>query len=162
MVNYLINLLLFVISSLYYYINLRSSINFCLFSGDSYLSLGIHKQPSRRVLRKRFSENMQQIFRRTPIEITLQHGCSVNLLHIFRTPFLKNISGRLLLGISVSDPKFFILLSTALELSYSEVFETFVFFSAVLLLINSLVLMLFFELLLFEAVLRASIADSLA
>ena len=32
------------------------------------------------------------------IEITLRHGCSsVNLLHIFRTPFLKNTSGWLLL-----------------------------------------------------------------
>ena len=32
------------------------------------------------------------------IDIALQHGCSsVNLLHIFRTPFLKNTSGRLLL-----------------------------------------------------------------
>ena len=32
------------------------------------------------------------------IEITLQYGCSpVNLLHIFRTPFLKNTSGGLLL-----------------------------------------------------------------
>ena len=32
------------------------------------------------------------------IEITLRHGCSpVNLLHIFRTPFFKNISGWLLL-----------------------------------------------------------------
>ena len=32
------------------------------------------------------------------IEITLRHRCSlVNLLHIFRTPFLTNISGRLLL-----------------------------------------------------------------
>ena len=32
------------------------------------------------------------------IEITPRHGCSpVNLLHIFRTPFLKNTSGRLLL-----------------------------------------------------------------
>ena len=32
------------------------------------------------------------------IEITLRHGCSpVNLLHIFRTTFLKNTSGRLLL-----------------------------------------------------------------
>ena len=32
------------------------------------------------------------------IEIALRHGYSpVNLLHIFRTPFLKNISGRLLL-----------------------------------------------------------------
>ena len=32
------------------------------------------------------------------IEITLWHGCSaVNLLHIFRTPFPKNTSNRLLL-----------------------------------------------------------------
>ena len=32
------------------------------------------------------------------IEITFQHGCPlVNLLHIFRTPFPKNIYGRLLL-----------------------------------------------------------------
>ena len=32
------------------------------------------------------------------IEITLRHGCSpLTLLNIFRTPFLKNISGRLLL-----------------------------------------------------------------
>ena len=32
------------------------------------------------------------------IEIALRHGCSpVNLLHIFRTPFLTNTSGRLLL-----------------------------------------------------------------
>ena len=34
------------------------------------------------------------------IEIALRHGCSlVNLLHIFRTPFLKTTSGGLLLGI---------------------------------------------------------------
>ena len=33
------------------------------------------------------------------IEITLRHGCSpVNLLHIFKTPFLKNTSGGLLLS----------------------------------------------------------------
>ena len=33
-------------------------------------------------------------------EITLRYGCSpVYLLHIFRTPFLKNISGRLLLDL---------------------------------------------------------------
>ena len=36
-------------------------------------------------------------------EITLRHGCShVNLLHIFRTPFLKNTFGWLLLLISTS------------------------------------------------------------
>ena len=59
------------------------------------------------------SENMQQSYRRTPmprcdfnkvallcnfIEIALRHGCSpVNLLHIFRTPFLRNTSKGLLL-----------------------------------------------------------------
>ena len=38
------------------------------------------------------------------IEITLWHGCSpVNLLHIFRAVFLKNISRRLLLTIIISD-----------------------------------------------------------
>ena len=61
------------------------------------------KQPSRGVLWKRCSENMQQIYKRTPmpecdfnkvasnfIEIALRHGRSpVNLLHIFKTPFLK-------------------------------------------------------------------------
>ena len=71
----------------------------------------LQKQPSRRVLRKKCSENMQQIYRRRPIrkcgfktfqsnfiEIALRHGCSpVNLLHNFRTPFLKNTSGWLLL-----------------------------------------------------------------
>ena len=61
-------------------------------------------QPPIGVPRKRCSENMQQIYRRTSIpkcdfnkvallcnfiEITLRHGCfPVNLLHIFRTPFL--------------------------------------------------------------------------
>ena len=55
------------------------------------------KTPSRHVLRKRCSKNMQQIC--NFIEITLQHGCStVNLLHIFRTPFHENISGGLLLS----------------------------------------------------------------
>ena len=59
----------------------------------------IQKQSSRGVPRKRCSKNMQHIYRRTPIlkcdcnfiEIALRHGCSpVNLLHIFRTPSLKN------------------------------------------------------------------------
>ena len=60
--------------------------------------------------RKRCSENMQQIFRRTPIlkcyfnkvakqpEITLWCRYSpVNSLHIFRKSFCKNTSGRMLL-----------------------------------------------------------------
>ena len=35
------------------------------------------------------------------IEITPRHGCSpVNLLHIFKTPIVKNTSGRLLLFLS--------------------------------------------------------------
>ena len=74
------------------------------------------KQPSRGVLRKRCSENMQQIYRRKPmgkcyfnkvakqsnfIEITLRHRCSpVNLMHIFRTLFHKNTYGWLLLYFS--------------------------------------------------------------
>ena len=76
------------------------------------------KQPSRGVLRKRYSENMQQIYRRTPmpmcdlnkvalqyfIEITLRHGYSpVNFLIIFRTPFPKNTSWWLLLTFGRGD-----------------------------------------------------------
>ena len=83
----------------------------------------VQKQSPRGVPTKTCSENMQQIYRRTPmpmcdfnkvalhvywnqtsawvssfIKIILRHVCSpVKLLHIFRTPFLKNISGRLLL-----------------------------------------------------------------
>ena len=56
----------------------------------------IRKQRPRGVLRKKCFENMQQIYRRTPIpmclfEIMLRYWRSpVNLLHIFRTPFTKN------------------------------------------------------------------------
>ena len=71
----------------------------------------LQEQPLRCVLRKRCSENMQQIYRRQPcrsaisikllckfIEIELQHGCSsVNFLHIFGRPFPRNTSGWLLL-----------------------------------------------------------------
>ena len=41
LVCYLKNLLFFDIPLLYYYINLRSWIIFCLSAGDTYLSLGI-------------------------------------------------------------------------------------------------------------------------
>ena len=52
------------------------------------------KHLSRGVLKIRCSKNMLCNF----IEITLRHGCCpVKLLYIFRTPFPKNTSGRLLL-----------------------------------------------------------------
>ena len=46
------------------------------------------KQPSRGVLRKSRSKNIEQIYRSVIFETALRrHGCSpVNLLHIFRTP----------------------------------------------------------------------------
>ena len=61
------------------------------------------KQTSSDVIRKRCSETMQQIYRRTPMpkcdfEIALRHGCSpINLVHIFRTTFPRNTSGWLFL-----------------------------------------------------------------
>ena len=64
------------------------------------------KQPFRGVLIKRCFENIQQVYRKTPIPKCdfnkvakqLRHGCSaVNLLHIFRTPFPKNTFEWLLL-----------------------------------------------------------------
>ena len=62
----------------------------------NFFSWTSQQQFSKDVLRKRCSENMQQIYMKTPIpkwdfnfiEITLRHGCSpVNMLHIFRAPF---------------------------------------------------------------------------
>ena len=75
------------------------------------LANSIHKQPPRGVPRKRCSRNMQQIYRRAPMlklqsnftKITLRHGFSlVNLLHIFRIPFLNTFS-------SVNNVKIFFL-----------------------------------------------------
>ena len=69
----------------------------------------VQKQPSIGVLKKRCSENIQQNYRRTPMSKRdfnnaakqLRHRCSpVNLLHIFRTPLLKNTYARLLLVVS--------------------------------------------------------------
>ena len=62
------------------------------------------KHPYRSMIfRRRCSENMPQIYKRTPMpkcdfnKVAL-HGCSsVNLLHIFGTPFAKSTSARLLL-----------------------------------------------------------------
>ena len=84
------------------------------------LTIKIQKQSPIDVPGKRFSENMQQTYRRTfmPkcdfnrvalqlcnfIEIALRQGCSpINLLHIFRTPFLRNTSRWLLLNVGVTQ-----------------------------------------------------------
>ena len=65
------------------------------------------KQTFRGVHRKRCSENTQQIYRRTAmpklIGISIRHGCSVNLLHIFRTSIPKNTYGGLLLEFENSN-----------------------------------------------------------
>ena len=87
----------------------ENSLQPCL--RNAYFSCSIQKQPPRGVLRKRCSENMPKIYRRTPmpscrsaisirvqnnfIEIALRYGCSpINLLHIFRTFFLGTPLGR--------------------------------------------------------------------
>ena len=73
----------------------------------------MQKQLFRGVLRKRCSENMQQLYRTTPMpkcdfnkvetQLYLNHtstSCSpVKLLHTFRIPFPKGTFGRLLLDI---------------------------------------------------------------
>ena len=67
------------------------------------------KQPPRLVLTKMCSEKMLWNF----IEITFWHGCSsVNLLHIFRTRFYKNIYGGLLLDpyLKTKNKKHYVLL----------------------------------------------------
>ena len=74
----------------------------------------MQKQPPWGVPTKSCSENMHQIKGEHPcqsviliklqsnfIEITLRHGCSpVNLLYVFRTPFLKKTYGQPLLSMS--------------------------------------------------------------
>ena len=84
--------------------NLHPQKSLCLFRvlNTPLIQRYSEKQPSRGVLRKRCSENMQQIYRRTSLpkydfnKVALQLGrSSVNLQHIFRPSFPKNISGGL-------------------------------------------------------------------
>ena len=77
---------------------------YCLMLWKIVWSVCPQKHPSRGVLIKRCSENMQQIYWRKPMpeydfkKVAFWHGCSpVNLLRNFRTPFPKNTSGQLLL-----------------------------------------------------------------
>ena len=64
----------------------------------------VQKQPSRGVLRKRYSEILK-----IHSKFTGQHPCwsvisiKLNLLHIFRTPFPKKTYGRLLLSVVLVD-----------------------------------------------------------
>ena len=82
---------------------------FCLDFWTSFcklLQMNEQKQPSRGILRKSCSENMQQIYRLQSnfIEIALWHGCSpVNFLHICKTSFDRKTSGRLLLNGSMKN-----------------------------------------------------------
>ena len=82
-----------------------------LSSKETTLSTKMQKQPPRGVPRKSVLKICSKFVREHPyrgvisiklfcnfIEITLRHGCSpVNLLHICRTSFRKNTSGRRLL-----------------------------------------------------------------
>ena len=87
-------------------INLLAPQGFILGPTLFLLNIKDQKLPSKGVLNKRCSENMQHIYRRksmpmcdfNKIALQLRHGCStVNLQHILRTPFPRNTSGRLLL-----------------------------------------------------------------
>ena len=72
------------------------------FPSVTYLVFKCQKQPSKSVLRKSCSENMQQIYRKRPMpkcdfnKVALQ-SC-LTLLHIFRTTFPQNTFRGLLLG----------------------------------------------------------------
>ena len=59
------------------------------------ITMARQKQPPRGILKRRCSENKQQIYRRAPMP-----KCDFNkvaLLRIFRTPLPRNTSGWLLL-----------------------------------------------------------------
>ena len=106
--NHLFKLFSKIFTGIVYFPLLRSSRPE-EFLGKSVLKIyskftGVH--PCQRVIQRHFTEftkrtlllkcdfNLQSNF----IEITQPHGCSpINLLHIYRTPFSRNNSGRLLL-----------------------------------------------------------------
>ena len=104
----------FFVEHIWWLLLYKSTVVKCVYimSSDSKNYCYYKRQPFKGVLIKRCSENMQQIYRTTPmpkcdfnkvaknfIEIILWQGCSpANLLHIFRTTFSKNASGGLLLS----------------------------------------------------------------
>ena len=96
------------------------------------------REPSRGVLKKRCSEHMQQIYRRTAIlkcdfnkiaaKLLKSHfsmGVSpINLLRIFRTPFPKNTSGRLLQNNTSTGEKALFLFRQSEIVVYFGVYES--------------------------------------
>ena len=76
----------------------------------------LQKQPLRDVLTKRCSENMQQIYKRTPMS---RYDFNKAAKDIFRTSFLKNNSGGLLLqvlkGLRNQNGKLFFLSVTKID-----------------------------------------------
>ena len=97
----------------------------------------IQGQPPRGAPEKKCSESMQQIYWRTPtrkydFNIAYRYGCSpLNLLHIFRTPFRKNTSGRLLLqkmivGAQNRSSRTFMVAQRCSVKRYSQKFEKFI------------------------------------
>ena len=78
---YLTNLQFFDIPLLCYYINLGSSIIFCLSSGDIYLSLGISLSCSFVILSELFSSKLLETFDRSKDENPTKKTCNgYNLL----------------------------------------------------------------------------------
>ena len=83
--------------------NFRSNPTFCLINPSKIHSDVFLRKVVRKIWSKFTGEHPCRSAISTKllcnfIEIALRHGCSpVNLLHIFRIPFLKNTSGRLLL-----------------------------------------------------------------
>ena len=63
------------------------------------------KQPTRSALTKRCSENMQQVYRRTPMSKCdfNKAATQLNFPHIFRAPFYRNTSGELLLHLLIKS-----------------------------------------------------------
>ena len=69
------------------------------------IAFHLQKQPTRGVLRKRCSENMQQVYRRTPMSKCdfNKAATQLNFPHIFRAPFYRNTSGELLLHLLIKS-----------------------------------------------------------
>ena len=87
-----------------------------------FLQFVFQKQPSRGVLRKARRSGISIKLLCKFIEIALRHWCfPVNLLHIYRTPFPKNTSGRLLLVYI----HFFLILDYTVDITLSKVINWF-------------------------------------